>query len=228
MSDLAPFVAATLRDKVIADMKEENDALREQVRKSRTVAITGPSGTPVYCQAQLDEGEYDANPNLWRVNFGTPLLPCPLAAFSDVELRVGGICKAKVYNNAEYETYADDGHGLDGDGFGELSFYFTGPSELWLQVQFGPFASEEVFGELAEAIDVNEPFHITVADDFAPEHPGTFARFSYVSFVARSINGAIQSLSLDLAVEEDAQRRREELNEEIMQQRREYDEQNDE
>ena len=41
MSDLAPFVAATLRDKVIYELLEENKKLQERVRASMTVEITG-------------------------------------------------------------------------------------------------------------------------------------------------------------------------------------------
>ena len=55
MSDLAPFVAATLRDKVIADLQSEIEQLKAQSQRERdrsqTVEITGPRGNPVYCQA---------------------------------------------------------------------------------------------------------------------------------------------------------------------------------
>jgi hypothetical protein len=63
MSDLAPFVAAVLRDKSNADMKEENDALRQEIDSLRcqlsnthAVKITGPNGSPVYAHAQLEDG----------------------------------------------------------------------------------------------------------------------------------------------------------------------------
>jgi hypothetical protein len=83
MSSFAPFVAAAIRDKVVQELMEENEAMRNQVAKLRhfkTVEITGPGGTCVYARAQFDEdGGYRGNPNLWSVHFptGKQLLPCP-------------------------------------------------------------------------------------------------------------------------------------------------------
>ena len=51
MSDLAPFVAATLRDKVIIDQQEEINRLRKQLRIERTITITGPGGSPIFAEA---------------------------------------------------------------------------------------------------------------------------------------------------------------------------------
>lgn len=66
MSDLAPFVAATVRDKVVEDLQEEirrqnekNDELRERVNNlselndafsqhQQFVSVTGPGGSPLY------------------------------------------------------------------------------------------------------------------------------------------------------------------------------------
>jgi hypothetical protein len=60
MSDLAPFVAAALRDKVVADLKKENEnqacrisALKSSIRDLSSVSVTGPEGSPVYCKWKL-------------------------------------------------------------------------------------------------------------------------------------------------------------------------------
>ena len=60
MSDLAPFVAAALRDKVIQELTKENKSqagaiatLKSSVRDLRSVSITGPGGTPVYSKWKL-------------------------------------------------------------------------------------------------------------------------------------------------------------------------------
>ena len=59
MSDLATLVAATIRDKVVADQQEEIKRLEHQIatlkRQSRTVAITGPNGVPIYARGELDK-----------------------------------------------------------------------------------------------------------------------------------------------------------------------------
>ena len=74
MSDLAPFVAAAIRDKVVTDLQVEINTLRQQLAieryKSKTVAITGPNGIPVYATAQFDiNGNFDNSPELWKVEF---------------------------------------------------------------------------------------------------------------------------------------------------------------
>jgi hypothetical protein len=111
MSDLAPFVAAALRDKVVEDLMEENQAIRGQLQQARRVEITGPGGAPVHAQAQFDEdGSYSGNPNLWNVKFpeGKQLLPCPLSVLEGIEIRVGGILKAKFAGNADFNTFLDE------------------------------------------------------------------------------------------------------------------------
>ena len=53
MSDLAPFVAATLKDKVVTDLHEENKQLRAEKHASQLVEITCPKRHPVYAQGHL-------------------------------------------------------------------------------------------------------------------------------------------------------------------------------
>jgi hypothetical protein len=55
MSDLAPFVASVLYDKVLAEMKQEVDRLSEQITKARVVQIVSASGT-VYAEGQFKDG----------------------------------------------------------------------------------------------------------------------------------------------------------------------------
>ena len=56
MSDLAPFVAAVLKDKVVADLLAEHARLQQLVSFGQNLALTGPQRFPVYATAQLDEG----------------------------------------------------------------------------------------------------------------------------------------------------------------------------
>lgn len=64
MSDLAPFEAATIRDKVVIDLKEENDQLREQLRQRWTIEIIANCSDAVgssfhysrYATGQFDTG----------------------------------------------------------------------------------------------------------------------------------------------------------------------------
>jgi hypothetical protein len=79
MSDLAKFVAAAIRDKVVLDLQHENAILKKQLyqvqkqlAKVHTVAITGPMCSPIYAQGELDRngkqvGRYDDCPR-WFVD----------------------------------------------------------------------------------------------------------------------------------------------------------------
>lgn len=59
MSDLAPFVAATIRDKVVLEQQEEIEALRAERDEARNklakelVTVTSPDGTHIYAQGSL-------------------------------------------------------------------------------------------------------------------------------------------------------------------------------
>jgi hypothetical protein len=62
MSDLAPFVAAALRDKVVAELQQENAGLQQEnaglrqiVEANRSdIEITGPRGFPTYASMDID------------------------------------------------------------------------------------------------------------------------------------------------------------------------------
>jgi hypothetical protein len=62
MSDLAPFVAAALRDKVVTELQQENAGLRQEnaglrqiVEANRSdIEITGPRGFPTHASVDID------------------------------------------------------------------------------------------------------------------------------------------------------------------------------
>ena len=96
MSDLAPFVAATLRDKIVDDLKTENEKLREELARvadrQLAVQVTGPNGAPVYYETSLKRGAYceHLGGKCWRVEFDETAA-IPLHAISNLEIRVGGM-----------------------------------------------------------------------------------------------------------------------------------------
>jgi hypothetical protein len=47
MSDLAPFVAAAIKNKVVHDMRKEIGGLKLQLSRMQEIEVTGPNGTPV-------------------------------------------------------------------------------------------------------------------------------------------------------------------------------------
>ncbi|KAL9186932.1 hypothetical protein ACHAXT_010652 [Thalassiosira profunda] len=104
MSDLAPFVAATLRDKVVTELLEENQKLREKEHAGEYVEITGPNREPVYARGHLrDDGRERKQEMLggelrfWGVDINMDveqLLPCPLQDLKGIEIWVRNV-KAK-------------------------------------------------------------------------------------------------------------------------------------
>lgn len=99
MSDLAPFVAAILKDKVVQDLIEENESLRKKNNAMKLVMngieITGPRGQPVYATGSLDADEYINSVEHRRVGLEQlELLPVNLIA--TVELWIGGSQRGRL------------------------------------------------------------------------------------------------------------------------------------
>ena len=85
MSELAQFVAATIRDKVVLDLLEENKRLRNLIQNHNTIEITGKNGHPTYIRSQqYIDGRYYVDNN----NCNQSLL-CPLKQLPDIEIRMG-------------------------------------------------------------------------------------------------------------------------------------------
>lgn len=97
MSDLAPFVAAVLRDQSLSQLLEENKALRDQLEKHQTLEITGRNGTPVYYKSSMSKGEISGDGDAWNVPFPENG-HIPLDEIRNLEIRVGGDVRATFYN----------------------------------------------------------------------------------------------------------------------------------
>ena len=212
MSDLAPFVAAALRDKVVKELMEENQAIRKQLQQARRVEITGPGGAPVHAQAQFDDnGSYSVNnPNLWAVKFseGKQLLPCPLSALEGIEIRVGGILKAKFAGNADFQTFLDRDD-ADNEMGKVASVCFGGASSLWFTILIDGWPEHQWRETIRETVDADTLLrHLirTVATEM-PE--GKTVTFLGVEFMNEGVRGAIEALSLSPETQEDAEEARE-------------------
>jgi hypothetical protein len=162
MSDLAPFVAAVLRDKSIADMKEdidsqrrENDVLRQQLRDTRAVKITGVNGSPVFARAQLEDGILDdiGRDYQYLVRFPDqqqqhgdllPVAVCSPRDLMNLEVHIGSL-RIETFSGPFVKEYSD---AADNDPFGYFTKYSNGSSVLEaLSVTIGPFISQAEFDE---------------------------------------------------------------------------------
>jgi hypothetical protein len=68
-SDLAPFVATILKDRVVVDIQQELEALRsklkDNIRKQLLIQITGPNGQPVYFKELLKNYKSSHEEHYW-------------------------------------------------------------------------------------------------------------------------------------------------------------------
>jgi hypothetical protein len=203
MSDLAPFVAAAMRDKVVLELMEENEAMRKQVttqgHQFKAVEITGPDGDPVYARAQFDEdGGYHDDPDLWLVIFpeGKQLLPIALSMLEDIQIRLGGASKASFNHDcAVFETYLDEDARDHEDGK-VVSFYFAGASPMWLEVMVDGWPRERWQATFDEQPDSEELLGHLVQTVASEAPTGKMVTFLNVSFAVCAVRGVIESLGI--------------------------------
>jgi hypothetical protein len=154
MSDLAPFVAAAIRDKVVEDLMKENAALKLRLSRTKQIEVTGPGGKPVYASANLEQGEYGGGGSTWNLELvgQGEGFKCAVVPLTCVEIHVGGAVWSsfdplECYHSLDFleGCYDENGMGLfevseddysSSQGFSILSS---------MQIRFGPFLSEEAY-----------------------------------------------------------------------------------
>lgn len=115
MSDLASFVAATLRDKTVMELIEERDRLQQRVATLEdevaqevahpTVSVTGPNGFPLFAKGKMEDGGPNpADDQRWIVDF-TPQLGAAscssIAQLKALEIRLCGryVASLTIFND---------------------------------------------------------------------------------------------------------------------------------
>jgi len=159
MSNLAPFVAAVLKDKVMHELIKENELLREKNQFLNSIEITGHRGHPVYARGCLESGEYSDTGYRWNVKFepGGPLSATEmktsemwtggsfLGSMNDSDVRIfthpsrGGVLSrfklhtCHVFVLTEWEHEPQDVHEtvarLSGNSYALLKFLFESDRE---------------------------------------------------------------------------------------------------
>ena len=101
--ELALAAAAAIKDKALEEQTKELLYLREQLRSSQEIEITGKMGHPVYCRGSFQDGNFretgggilSATSVFWEVKMECTDSYCdgiPLRNFwQDMEIRVGGM-----------------------------------------------------------------------------------------------------------------------------------------
>lgn len=204
MTDFAPFVAATLRDKALADLIEENNRLRKKIRSLYKVEITGPKRQPVYARAQFDEdGGYDENPNLWQIGDFQQVAPCPLKDLRNLEVWVCGTLRGS-FNNDMKGGYAGRSEVFDFSFF-ELNngrkekivqICFCHPQTLWVVLNIG-WTEEEMY---EAGLLGSKKFHPEkemldhLCDKVSEADPSKLCRFLSVAPAIEGIRGLVDSV----------------------------------
>jgi hypothetical protein len=213
MSNLAPFVATVLYDKVLAETTQEVDHLREQLQKARAVQIVSASGT-VYAEGQFEDGAYRSNPHLWFVNFSKQFASCALSDLTNVQICIGGICNAHFGTDRIITGIVErDEVGTYRDGWGRIQFIVVDMVSIFVRV--GPFPSKEAFlSQIYRDNEINPQDMVSfLAQEPAVNHPELSVKFEVVDLSQSDVKGAIQNLNLDPAIEVAVQRRMEQLRE---------------
>lgn len=200
MSDLAPFVAAALWDKTIADMMEENQKLRAQLSSMKSVEITGPGGFPIYARGKLDEdGSYHdhRSPKIWRVKFTEEVEECPISHLKDIEVWVGGTIRANFGEFSSYYNIMDHGdYYYKENGRREKGFTVCfQPGTVWMDFNSG-WTDEELAAanmHLPSNCEGKEVLDF-LCNSLAPVNPSKTCQFKSIAPAVRGIRGLIHEI----------------------------------
>jgi len=201
MSDLAPFVAAALRDKSIHDLMEENRKLREL---AMAVEVTGPEGQPIYARGKFDEDGDSAYETLYEVKLSEQLTLCPLSDLSDVEIWIGGSIRAS-FNGDKFSHDWELFHGDDEDGENEekeikLSACFQ-PGTVWLSIKIG-WSQEEMDEKYLKFPDGNGDDMLSfVCENLTRANPSKYCTFTHVTPATKQIKKLVKSVTSTTHIE---------------------------
>ena len=166
MSDLAKFVAATIKERVAVDLEEENEQLQkknekleaertkalEYASRNGTVEITGKGGSPVYARGEMARAQYIDQVSVRQYELklicDDPTL-CPITKVTEAEIRLNGLLVSVLSEYDTSNTLSDEG-----DEHFQLYFVFEaethGVGGLWggrsitLDMTFGPVPDPDV------------------------------------------------------------------------------------
>jgi hypothetical protein len=188
-SDLAPFVLAVLRDKVLADQVEEIRLLQRKLSVFNRIAIMSSSGA-TYVEARMEDG-YEANCTKWSIDL-TKKKPqsCSFRQFAMSELHLNGIRLGEIVRDC-LDGYAENF--LYAEGRGEIEIFFL--TGIVLNVSIGPIALVDFQRLQHENIDselfVQLLFDGLLFPDFTLQMNVQFRSISFAGGIAKGALGAV-------------------------------------
>ena len=169
MTDLAPFVASVLRDKVMYELQEEIRQLRARlaasIGSSRTVSISGVNAE-IYAEGHMDK---DGHPRVdserfWQIDLKPRAIQCSsMEQFRAIKIRIGDLRKSVLECQVPDQRW-----GFPDQRWGYFTRYDpeTGQANLSFNVggasifaTIGPLSQED-FDELPYEYDQAEIFDV--------------------------------------------------------------------
>lgn len=193
MSDLAPFVAAALKDKVVADLLEENRRLKRQVDSFQRVRITGKNGFPVYTEHDFTKGK-PTDHGWWVVRLpssktpsteSTTPIPCRMSQLADCEVHVGN------FRNMTCRDFTECF--FDGNPKGYFSLFAN--KGMWLCC-FLEGISDPQYQSLCRAAATEESVNDVLQQHFEEPVEDVNVYFTHLTFCGGSATEAIRTLDL--------------------------------
>lgn len=195
MSDLAPFVAAALRDKVVSDMEEEIRGLQKRLRHSQTVEIVcdNDEEETVYYSSLLENGKHANRCQQLEMrltkNEETSSGSCPLSKLSHLSVRIGGLHKADLRKIAHNGYMEDDFR--DGDDCKHMTFEGAGVKlefeiHRWPREQWAPLVE---IGHILMGDNLLQ--NLLQASQFCPE---ATLIFRSIALRTQGLKGILQNL----------------------------------
>lgn len=163
MSDLAPFVAAAIRDKVVMEQQEEIEILRaerDEARRIALITVTNADGTKVYAETPLAKQTVESDGVGGITHFaifynetglrGNPkLAACGVREIETAVIRVGGVKICSISDFNERGSVWEDGP--DDEGYVRFGYGFTLEQSRAVRRNLGRFMSIDVeYGPVPE------------------------------------------------------------------------------
>lgn len=199
MSDIAPFVAAVIRDKTVVDLMDENRKLQTAINNTKIVQIR-TSGGEVCNQQAFSEGRYRNANTTWCVPFANSAAsPLPIHALPNLKLCIGGNVFATAGDYARSGCLCEDP--LDGDDQKVVSF-FSGKDWLRVLIVGWPRESWERFPVASPGL-VYDFMYQRLVQTVSKEYPEATVSIQDASFLCESVSGIMVDMPPPLDLEDD-------------------------
>jgi len=191
MSDLAPIVAAALRDKVVVDLLERVKHLEKFLKEIEIVGWDSDASVSVVCaKGNLDAGV--RHDDLWTVSL-EQVNEVSLNQIGTLTIRLGGHEVGRTQWSTPFIKETREGFQDASNKKGEFHFT-TKTTDKFLRLFFGvgPFTSFAQY----EAIGGRRGVYYSDLAQFGNDHQGMRATFERIQFVYNEVQDILDNLGV--------------------------------